>query len=308
MRDSRRVINFEKNYIIKLTKIYLRVVFLTRQHLNNIFKINYAGLRMKFCVLGSGSKGNATYLESGETRVLIDAGMSGIELQRRLASIGVALPDIDAILITHEHNDHVHGVGVLSRRARIPVYANPATFSAASGTVKTLFSCTEFETGESFQIRNLEIHPFAISHDAQDPVGFRISDNRVSFGYCTDTGKVSQLIRHRLSTCKGLVLESNHDIGMLQNGTYPPYLKQRIRSSQGHLDNEEAALFLKELLHEKLEHVVLAHLSEENNDPQIAYTAAMAALDNSPYCKAINIRISVAEQKCAGELICLSEI
>jgi phosphoribosyl 1,2-cyclic phosphodiesterase len=263
---------------------------------------------MKFCVLGSGSKGNATYLESGETRILIDAGMSGIELQRRLATIGVELLEIDAILVTHEHNDHVHGVGVLSRRAKIPVYANPATFSAASRTVGKLSSSNEFETGASFQIRNLEIHPFSISHDAQDPVGFRISDGRVSFGYCTDTGKVSQLIRHRLASCKGLVLESNHDIEMLQNGTYPPYLKQRIRSSQGHLDNEEASLFLKELLHEKLEHVVLAHLSEENNDPEIAYHAAMAALGKNPDCKEMDLRISVADQKSVGELVCLSKI
>ena len=261
---------------------------------------------MKFCVLGSGSKGNSTYLESGETRILIDAGMSGIELQRRLRSIDVELSDIDAILVTHEHNDHVHGVGVLSRRVRIPVYANPATFSAASGTVRKLFASNEFETGVSFQIRNLEVHPFAVSHDAKDPVGFRISDESISFGYCTDTGKVSQLIRHRLSACKGLVLESNHDISMLQNGSYPPYLKQRIRSSQGHLANEEASLFLKELLHEKLQHVVLAHLSEENNDPKIAYSAAVEALGNNHNCQETALRISVAEQKCAGELISLA--
>jgi phosphoribosyl 1,2-cyclic phosphodiesterase len=260
---------------------------------------------IRFCVLGSGSKGNATYVTSGKTSILIDAGMSGIELQRRLSAIGVDLSEINAILVTHEHNDHVHGVGILSRRIKIPVYANPATFSAASRTVRKLFSYSEFETGVSFSIRNLEIHPFAISHDAQDPVGFRISDGRVSFGYCTDTGKVSQLIRHRLASCKGLVLESNHDIEMLQNGTYPPYLKQRIRSSQGHLDNEVASSFLKELLHEKLEHVVLAHLSEENNDPGIAYDAAMAALGNNSYCKEMDLRISVAEQNCVGELICL---
>jgi phosphoribosyl 1,2-cyclic phosphodiesterase len=261
---------------------------------------------MKFCVLGSGSRGNATYFESGETSILIDAGMSGIELQKRLATIGVELTEIDAILVTHEHNDHVHGVGVLSRRARISVHANPATFSAASKTVRKLFAYNEFQTGVSFQIRNLEIHPFAISHDAQDPVGFRISDGRVSFGYCTDTGKVSQLIRHRLSSCQALVLESNHDIEMLQNGAYPQYLKQRIRSNQGHLDNEVAASFLKDLLHEKLEHVVLAHLSEENNDPEIAYHAAMAALDNNPDCMEMNLRISVANQNCVGELICLT--
>ena len=262
---------------------------------------------MKFCVLGSGSRGNATYLESGETRILIDAGMSGVELQKRLAGIGVDISSIDAILVTHEHNDHVHGVGVLSRRFKTPVHANPATFSAASKTVRKLYLYNEFETGVSFQIRNIEIHPFAISHDAQDPVGFRISDGSVSFGYCTDTGKVSQLIRHRLASCKGLVLESNHDIEMLQKGSYPPYLKQRIRSNQGHLDNEVASLFLKELLHEKLEHVVLAHLSEENNDPEIAYDTATAALGNNSNSKDMEIRISVANQNCAGELISLSK-
>lgn len=263
---------------------------------------------MRFCVLGSGSKGNATYVESGETRILIDAGMSGIELQRRLATIDVELAEINAILVTHEHNDHIHGVGVLSRRAGIAVYANPATFSAASGTIRKLHSYNEFDTGVTFQIRNLEIHPFAISHDAQDPVGFRISNGRTSLGYCTDTGKVSQLIRHRLTACQALVLESNHDIEMLQNGSYPPYLKQRIRSSQGHLDNLEASLFLKDLLHEKLEHVVLAHLSEENNDPDIAYNAALEALGDDPNCRERDLRISVADQYCAGELICLGEI
>jgi phosphoribosyl 1,2-cyclic phosphodiesterase len=261
---------------------------------------------MKICVLGSGSKGNATYIESGETRILIDAGMSGIELQRRLSTIDVELQEIDAILVTHEHNDHVQGVGVISRRSGIPVYSNEATFSASSKTVGKLYSYNEFETGVSFQFQNFEIHPFAISHDAQDPVGFRISDGMISLGYCTDTGKVSQLIRHRLASCQALVLESNHDIEMLQNGTYPPYLKQRIRSNQGHLDNEEASSFLKELFNETLEHVVLAHLSEENNDPEIAYKAAIAAICNNFQFSEMDLRVSVADQYRAGELICLS--
>lgn len=261
---------------------------------------------MKFCVLGSGSKGNATYLESGETSILIDAGMSGIELQKRLATIGVELSAIDAILVTHEHNDHVQGVGILSRRAKIPVYANPATFSAASKTVNKLFSYNEFETGTPFHYQNLEIHPFSISHDTEDPVGFRISDGDVSLGYCTDTGKVSRLMLHRLASCQALIIESNHDIEMLQNGTYPPYLKQRIRSGQGHLDNMEAATFLQELAHEKLQHVVLAHLSEENNHPEIALHAALKALHGNSHCKETPIRISVAGQAYVGELISLS--
>jgi len=261
---------------------------------------------MRFCVLGSGSRGNATYLESGGTGILIDAGMSGRELQKRLATIGVELSAIHAILVTHEHNDHVQSVGVLSRRAKIPVYANPATFSAASKTINRLLSYNEFETGSPFHCRNLEIHPFSISHDTEDPVGFRISDGGVSFGYCTDTGKVSRLMLQRLASCQALVLESNHDIEMLQNGTYPPYLKQRIRSSQGHLDNVEAAAFLQELVHEKLQHVVLAHLSEENNNPEIAFHAAAEALHNNQHGRERAVRISVASQGCVGELVSLS--
>jgi len=260
---------------------------------------------MKFCVLGSGSKGNATYLESGGTSILIDAGMSGKELDKRLSAIGVELSAIDAILVTHEHNDHIQGVGILSRRACIPVYANSATFSAAAKIVNRLFSYNEFETGGTFFFRNLEIHPFSISHDTEDPVGFRISDGEVSFGYCTDTGKVSRLMLHRLASCQALVLESNHDIEMLQNGTYPPYMKQRIRSSQGHLDNTQTAIFLKELVHKKLQHVVLAHLSEENNHPEIAFHAAAEALNSNFGCREDNVQISVACQGSVGELISL---
>jgi phosphoribosyl 1,2-cyclic phosphodiesterase len=262
---------------------------------------------MKFCVLGSGSRGNATYIESDGTGILIDAGMSGIELQKRLASVGVALSALAAILVTHEHNDHIQSVGVLSRRVKIPVYANEATFTAAAKIVNRLYSYNEFETGTPFHFRNLEIHPFAISHDTEDPVGFRISDRDVSLGYCTDTGKVSRLMRHRLTSCQALVLESNHDIAMLQNGSYPPYLKQRIRSSHGHLDNVESAAFLRELLHEELQHVVLAHLSEENNHPEIALHGALNALQGKHHhCRETSVRISVASQGCAGELVCLS--
>ena len=262
---------------------------------------------MKFSVLGSGSKGNATYLEAGETAILIDAGMSGIELQRRLAAIGVELSSINAIFLTHEHNDHIHGAGVLSRRASIPVYANPATFSAANSTLNKIAAYNEFDTGSSFHFRNIEIHPFSISHDAADPVGFRISDQTAAFGYCTDTGKVSQLMRQRLTSCQGLVIESNHDMEMLKNGSYPPYLKQRIRSNQGHLDNEEAASFMRELAHDGLVHVVLAHLSQENNDPGIAYQVMHAALDNVLADQDIKLRISVAQQDSAGELVEISK-
>ena len=260
---------------------------------------------MYFASLGSGSKGNATLVRAGDTLLMVDCGFSLRETSRRLERLEVHPGQLDAILVTHEHNDHVQSVGVLSRRGKIPVYANSATFSAAAKVTKKLFSYNEFETGGSFHFRNLEIHPFSISHDTEDPVGFRISDGSVSLGYCTDTGKVSRLMQHRLASCQALVLESNHDIEMLQNGTYPPYLKQRIRSSHGHLDNTQTAVFLKELVHEKLQHVVLAHLSEENNHPEIAFHAAAEALNSNHGCREDTVQISVACQGSVGELISL---
>ena len=178
-----------------------------------------------------------------------------------------------------------------------------ASAKAYINALNKLAAYKEFDTGATFHFRNLEIHPFSISHDAADPVGFRISDAKSSFGYCTDTGRVSQLMKQRLSACHALVIESNHDAEMLKNGSYPPYLKQRIRSSQGHLENGEAAAFMKDLLHNGLEHVVLAHLSEENNDPEIAYQVMTAALGRDLDKLDANLRISVAEQYRAGELI-----
>jgi len=227
---------------------------------------------MKFSVLGSGSKGNCTLIESGSTRILIDAGFSGKEINRRLALIDRSPQDLNAILITHEHGDHVGGVGVLSRRCDLPVYANPATHQAAETRVKKLHQRWEFDTGTGFFLEDLHIHPFRISHDTADPVGFLVSDGTHSVAYCTDTGKITTLIRQRLFQCQALILESNYDPEMLMDGPYPMHIKQRVRSNQGHLANNEAAAFLAELCTTKgqeVRHVVLAHLSETNNHPDL---------------------------------------
>ncbi len=225
---------------------------------------------MKFSVLGSGSEGNCTYVESGDTCFLIDNGFSGKELVHRLDRIGCRPDKLKAILITHEHNDHVRGVGVLSRRYNLPVYANLATHRAASKKVGRLVQEEIFVTGKSFLVGSLEIHPFAISHDTVDPVGFVIDDGRVRLGYCTDTGRVSKLMAHLLGRCKGLILESNYDPDMLWQGPYPLPLKQRIKSSLGHLANKDAASFVKQLANSSLSTLVLAHLSKTNNLPQLA--------------------------------------
>ncbi len=225
---------------------------------------------MKFCVLGSGSRGNCTLVESGSTTILIDAGFSGKEISRRLALINRSLDDIDAIVVTHEHGDHISGVGVLSRRCRVPVYANYGTHVAAESRVKRLHRRMEFGTGESFVIEGLQVHPFRISHDTADPVGFVVTDDNAALAYCTDTGRITNLIGHHVRRCSALILEANHDPRMLMDGPYPLPLKQRVRSNQGHLANGDAARFLAELADSSLRCVVLAHLSETNNQPSLA--------------------------------------
>ncbi|MEW6426438.1 MAG: MBL fold metallo-hydrolase [Thermodesulfobacteriota bacterium] len=220
---------------------------------------------MRFCVLGSGSRGNATFVEAAGVRLLIDAGFSGREIERRLAGVGIAADSLSHLLVTHEHGDHIRGVGILSRRYRLPVYCNRATLAAAGDGLAGLHRVEAFETGVGFSLGGLACHPFAVSHDAAEPVGFLLDDGVASLGYCTDTGAVSRLMRHRLSGCGALILECNHDPELLKNGPYPPPLKQRVRSKSGHLANHESLAFLSELLHPGLRQVVLAHISETNN-------------------------------------------
>ncbi len=247
---------------------------------------------MYFTVLGSGSRGNALYIESGGTSILIDAGFSGKEIAKRLAVHGKEMAELDGLFLTHEHNDHIQGAGVISRRSRLPVYANEGTFRGSDKRVGKLHKRVEFETGSIVELQDLQVRSFSISHDTLDPVGYLISDGKVSIACCTDTGKVSHLVSRRLSGCDALVLEFNHDLMMLKNGPYPLALQQRVRSSQGHLANYEAADFLKNLLHAKLRYVVLAHLSEMNNRPALAYESASAAMGNE-----FLVDIHVAAQK-----------
>ncbi|WP_457574090.1 MBL fold metallo-hydrolase [Desulfolithobacter sp.] len=236
-------------------------------------------MSVRCCVLGSGSRGNCTLVESGDTRLLIDGGFSGRETARRLELIGRSVDSLTAILVTHEHNDHISGVGVLSRRCSLPVWANGPTHRASSSRMKNLFCRREFATGERFTINGLEIHPFAVSHDTVDPVGFVISDGHQTLGYCTDTGRITRLISYHLGHCQGLILEANHDPQMLMDGPYPTPLKQRVRSSQGHLANDDAGAFLRQLCQASLRQVILAHLSETNNEPSLALQTVQNSLD-----------------------------
>ena len=252
---------------------------------------------MKFSVLGSGSKGNCTLVESGSTRLLIDNGFSGKELISRLERIGVAAESLSALVVTHEHIDHINGVGVLARKLGLPVYANPPTYRAAEKNLGRIPLRREFNTGEAFTVDGLHIHPFAVSHDTADPVGFVVGDGKLCLGYCTDTGKITQLIRHRLQSCQALILEANHDVEMLRQGPYPLPLKQRVLSSRGHLANIDSLRFALELAASRLRFLTLAHLSEINNHPDLVRKEAQIHLAG---CQ--DLRVFLADQRIPGPL------
>ncbi|MFH0726389.1 MAG: MBL fold metallo-hydrolase [Pseudomonadota bacterium] len=248
------------------------------------------------CMLASGSRGNAIYISNGATSVLIDAGLSGVEIERRLKSRGLCPENLDALIVSHEHADHIHGVGVLSRKYGLPVYMNADTQKAAYrlGKVNTV---KPFNCSTPFMINTLSIYPFPISHDAADPVGFTLEQGGIKIGIATDLGVVTALVKEHLKECALLVLEANHDPEMLTQGPYPWPLKQRIKSRVGHLANEDTHDLLQELQHDRLQHVVLAHLSETNNTPEKAYQAVSPALTR---CFPT---LSVATQGVSGEIL-----
>jgi len=242
------------------------------------------------CILASGSRGNATFVSSGSTSILIDAGLSGIEIERRLKSKGLSPKDLDAILVSHEHTDHIQGVGVLSRRFNLPVYINSKTQGAAFPQIGKVHDVKNFACGSTFLINDLAIHPFSISHDAEDPVGFTLNQNGTTIGIATDLGIVTAMVKEHLKRCDLLILEANHDEDMLINGPYPWSVKQRVKSRTGHLSNAASKQLLNEIQHDRLKHVILAHLSETNNTPQKAVDEVGKALNPN------NVQLDVAVQ------------
>jgi len=224
---------------------------------------------VRVCLLASGSRGNSTLVEADGCRLLIDAGLSGKETERRLAGIGLAGEDLNAIFVTHEHHDHVSGIGPLARRYNLPVFIDRQT-CAAIPNLGTIEDLRHFEAGETWTFGPLAISSFSTTHDAVNPVGFTISGSEGKVGYATDLGMPTRLAAQSLKNCRALVLEANHDEQMLQDGPYPWHLKHRIRSRHGHLSNYEARQLLEDISWEGLDALFLAHLSEENNCPDLA--------------------------------------
>lgn len=226
--------------------------------------------------LASGSKGNSIFIDGPDGSLLVDAGLSAREIMRRLAYIGASPDRIKGILVTHDHSDHLRGVRVLAKRLGVTVYGTSDTLKAAhlSDSINT----NSVKSGDGFDVAGFTIRPFSLPHDAQDPVGYKLEKDGVKIGIATDLGYATALVRRRLTGCDMLILESNYDEGMLLEGPYPWFLKQRIRSRKGHLSNEVSSQTLSELLHPGLQRVVLAHLSEVNNCPDAALGEAAGAV------------------------------
>mgnify|MGYP002349471306 CR=1 FL=1 len=238
-------------------------------------------------------------MKAGDTSILVDAGLSLRETVIRLELSGIAPESINAVLLTHEHLDHLRSAGSFARRYKVPVIVSYATRQAAGAYLKKA-PLLEFESGYSFTFRGISIDPFPVTHDCTDPVGFVIDSPDGRFGTATDLGVVTRLVIEKLKGCRALNLESNHDPEMLLNGPYPWHLKQRIKSRHGHLSNQETLELLHELAHGGLEALVMAHLSETNNHPDKVVETTTAFLREQNRCAP---RIVIGEQHKAGALL-----
>lgn len=244
-----------------------------------------ADMGVSVTVLASGSNGNATLVSSSRTRLLVDAGLSCKELMRRIALCAEDPNCIDAILITHEHGDHVAGLHVMAKRLKVPVYVTGATHDCyrrsardSAGNRVNLERVEFFSAGHAFQIGDITVMPFTIPHDAIDPVGFTFRSEGIKVGICTDLGYMPPNVRDHIRGCHVLMIESNHDLELLRGGPYPWSVKQRVMSRVGHLSNDALADFLTSDYDGSAEFLILAHLSEKNNHPEIARVTAERAL------------------------------
>lgn len=264
---------------------------------------------MDFFSIASGSSGNCICVGDDLTHVMIDAGISGKRIEAGMNSYDYTTADMDGLLVTHEHSDHVSGLGVISRRYHIPIYATAGTINAIRlmsnlGKIDdSLFHV--IRPDEDFSIGSLSIHPFRISHDAADPVAYRIHNDKSKVAVCTDLGYYDDYIVKNLTDLDAMLIEANHDIHMLEVGAYPYELKRRILGDFGHLSNESSGKLLCQILHDDVKHVFLGHLSHENNYPDLAYETVRLEVsmdENIPY-KGGDFNITVASRDTVSERV-----
>ncbi len=239
---------------------------------------------MKFASLGSGSRGNATLVAKGDTYLLVDCGFSARETEKRLAKYDLNASQLTAILVTHEHGDHINGVRVLAKKYRLPIWATAGTAGSLADDVQDLVRTVKYHTtftlGEEKDA--ITVYPFPVPHDAREPSQFVFEDGEYRLGLLTDTGMITPIIEQALTACDALLLEANHDIDMLSESVYPDYLKQRVGGQYGHLNNKQAAKLLEKIDTSQLQHLVVMHLSEKNNTAKLALDLCVKAMGCEP--------------------------
>jgi phosphoribosyl 1,2-cyclic phosphodiesterase len=260
---------------------------------------------VQLTILGSGSNGNCAYLETAETRILIDAGFSARQTRQRLAAIGRAPEGLTGILITHEHSDHINGLVALCKKINVPIYCNRETRDAMEFYLKAKFDCRIFATGASFEVGDIVVDTFSIPHDAQDPVGFLLRTSGGNIGFLTDLGHATKLVLQRVRDANVLVLESNHDLKMLQESSRPWSLKQRIAGRHGHLSNSDAADAAEEIMSAELRHLYLGHLSRECNNPELAHRVMQERLQKIG-AKHVALELTAQNKPCST--LCLERV
>lgn len=237
---------------------------------------------LKFSLLGSGSSGNAAFITSPHTKILIDSGLSFRRLLARVESIGESLEGLQAVFITHEHGDHINCLGTLARKYNVPVYLTEKTHQSFPSRIRDLPRTEYFEPGDTIIVGDLTINSFSVNHDAVDPVCFTVTSAGAKVGFATDLGYCTNLVRARLSGCNALVVEANYCPEMLRMGLYPPAVRERIGSRNGHLSNQSMASLLKDVMHDDLQTVVLIHISENNNTPERVEFMARGVMRDHP--------------------------
>lgn len=263
---------------------------------------------MRLCSIASGSSGNCIYVGSENTHLLVDTGISKKRIEEGLHSLAIKGEELSGILVTHEHADHIQGLGVFSRKYEIPIFATAGTirgirdYKSLGKMPEGLYH--EVHTDDAFLIGDITVHPFAISHDANEPSGYRFEQGEKRVAVATDLGKYDEYTVENLRNLNAVLLESNHDLHMLEVGPYPYYLKQRVMGERGHLSNELSGRLLCDILHGDLQNVMLGHLSKENNYAELAYETVKleVTLGDNPY-KGEEIPISVAKRDVISQVI-----
>ncbi|MCX7883633.1 MAG: MBL fold metallo-hydrolase [Caloramator sp.] len=259
---------------------------------------------MEFCSIFSGSSGNCLYVASDRTKILVDAGLSGKKIQEGLKDIGINPCEIDAIVITHEHDDHIKSAGILSRRFNIPIYANTNTWEAMIeklGEVKRE-NIKIFDDYNPFEIGDVFVIPYEIPHDAVKPCGYSFINAKVKISIATDIGYASDTVKENIKDSDLILLESNHDVEMLKVGPYPYPLKLRILGDKGHLSNEAAGDTIVDILNSKIKKIILGHLSKTNNYPQLALRTVLSILEMNNIRDGRDVDIDIALRDKVGRL------